>query len=260
MQLDSMAYANRLRHLPPGQKLLFALSLLLLVLVGHQPLQVAVVAWMSIWIVGYARIQLAFYGKLIGLASLFLLASLPALLIQFAAADRIPANALLAIPVGSWTIYISKSGAELASVLASRSLASFACLAFILLTIPFAEMMHVLRRLRVPVLITELLLVMYRFVFVIWEVAGKLWIGQQSRGGYGGIRAGLRDGGMLVKQLFIRTLQRYQQLSVGLAARGFQGELRVVSIEGYSRSPRYEREALLGIVLLIVLEWMTGGY
>lgn len=260
MQIDTLAYANRLRHLPPGQKVLFALVLLLLVLAGQPPVQWAIAVWISLWVVVYANIPLAFYARMVAVASLFLFASLPALLVEITAASKLPATSLFAIHVSAWTIYLSKAGLEKAVVLFSRSIASFACLSFILLTVPFAEMMQVLRRLRVPTLVCELLMVMYRFVFVIWEAAAQLYIGQQARGGYNGIRAGLRDAGMLVRMLFVRTLQRYRQLSIGLAARGFQGDLRVVSMAQYKRSGRYEGEAVLGIVLLLGMELWMGGY
>ncbi|WP_240491804.1 CbiQ family ECF transporter T component, partial [Acinetobacter baumannii] len=57
-------------------------------------------------------------------------------------------------------------GAQRAGVLFMRSLASVSCLYFILLTVPFTELLAVLRRMKMPVLLTDLLLVMYRFVFV----------------------------------------------------------------------------------------------
>lgn len=260
MQIDTLAYANRLRRLPPGQKVLFACALLVLVLAGHPLLQWSISVWISIWIVAYADIPLSFYLKMVAAASLFLFASLPALLVEVASTSELPASSLFAVNVGAWVVFISKSGMSKAVILFSRSIASFSCLSFLMLTVPFTEMMQVLQRLRVPTLICELLMVMYRFVFVIWESAMQLWIGQQARGGYNGIRAGIRDAGMLVRQLLVRTLQRYRQLSIGLSARGFQGELRVVHMTEYKRSIRYEGEAVLGLILLIGLELWTGGY
>ncbi|RNB89631.1 cobalt ECF transporter T component CbiQ [Brevibacillus fluminis] len=260
MQIDTLAYGNRLRHLPPGQKVLFACVLLVLVLAGQPLVQWSITAWISLWIVAYANIPFSFYAKMVAVASLFLFASLPALLIEITAASHLPANSLYAIHVSAWAVYLSKAGLEKAVILFSRSIASFACLSFILLTVPFAEMMQVLKRLRVPTLICELLMVMYRFVFVIWEAAAQLYVGQQARGGYNGIRAGLKDAGMLVRMLFVRTMQRYRQLSIGLAARGFQGDLRVLSLTHYKRSARHEAEAVLGIVLLAGMELWMGGY
>lgn len=260
MQVDTLAYSNRLRKLPPGQKVLFALTLLVLAAVGHTLLQWTIAVWISIWIVAYAKIPLSFYLKMVAVASLFLFASLPALLLEATTSSKPPVAALFAMHAGTWAIYISKSGLEKAVILFSRSIASFTCLSFILLTVPFAEMMHVLERWRVPTLICELLMVMYRFVFVMWDSAAQIWIGQQARGGYNGIRSGIRDAGMLVRQLVVRTLQRYRQLSIGLSARGFQGDLHVVPMTQYKRSVRHEGEAMIGLILLVGLELWTGGY
>jgi cobalt/nickel transport system permease protein len=77
-QLDALAYGNRLRTLPPKQKLFFALVLLVIAMFVHPPIQLAIGLWMLVWTVFYAGIPWRFYlGMVLGVMS-FLLTSLVA--------------------------------------------------------------------------------------------------------------------------------------------------------------------------------------
>ncbi|ERI05179.1 cobalt ECF transporter T component CbiQ [Aneurinibacillus aneurinilyticus] len=257
IQLDTIAYTNRLRHISPGQKLLFGLGMLAFVLLAHTPAHVAVFVWMSIWIVGYANVPVRTYMSLIGAIGVFLALSLPPIMLEIS--HHPPAEpAIFHFVAGTWYLYVSMNGVKAAGILLLRSLSSVSCLYFILLTVPFTEMLAVLRRIGIPEILTDLLLVMYRFVFVFLETVGQLWTAQQARGGGRGFTGKMRDAGRLVTRLFTRTLQRYQQLSIGLAARGFEGELRVISQVPVSISKRYATEAIVGSVLLVTFEWWTG--
>ncbi|GEN34192.1 cobalt ECF transporter T component CbiQ [Aneurinibacillus danicus] len=256
IQLDTLAYTNRLRHVSPAQKLSFGLSTLFFVLVAHTKVHVAVFAWMSVWIVGYAGIAARVYVNLLMALAVFLALGLPPLVLEISL-QPVLEPVLFQFSAGPWHVYASEEGMKAAGVLLFRSLASVSCLYFILLTVPFTELLVVLRRVGIPALITDLLLVMYRFVFVFLETAGQLWIAQQARGGGRGFMNKMQAAGRLVTRLFTRTLQRYQQLSVGLTARGFEGELRVASRTSFSVSRRYAVEAAVGLILLFVLELWT---
>ncbi|MDY7021925.1 MAG: CbiQ family ECF transporter T component, partial [Cyanobacteriota bacterium] len=126
------------------------------------------------------------------------------------------------------------------------------CLYFILLTVPFVEIVRILRSLGCPSLITELLTLMYRFIFMLTETASELLTAQQARIGYCGWEIGIRSMGIIVTQLFQRTLENYRQITLGLTSRGFTGELQVWYIRRYKPDFRYTAEALCGCILLLV--------
>jgi cobalt/nickel transport system permease protein len=64
-QIDSLAYTNRLRWLPPSHKLSFAIVLLLLSLISAPIVQLLISVWLLLWIVAYARIPAKFYLRLL---------------------------------------------------------------------------------------------------------------------------------------------------------------------------------------------------
>ncbi|GEN34222.1 cobalt ECF transporter T component CbiQ [Aneurinibacillus danicus] len=254
IQLDTLAYMNRLRHISPAQKLWFGFGLLCFVLLAHTSVHVTVLVWMSVWIIGYAGISARAYAGMMGAVALFLLFGLPPLVLEISSFP--PGEPMLfQFSIVSWHVYASEEGVKAAGVLLFRSLASVSCLYFILLTVPFTEMLAILRRIGIPSLVTDLLLVMYRFIFVFLETVEQLWIAQQARGGGHGFKWKMRNAGWLVTRLFTRTMQRYQQLSIGLTARGFDGELRVISVGTFSISKRYAFESVIGFIGLVLLEW-----
>jgi cobalt/nickel transport system permease protein len=89
---------------------------------------------------------------------------------------------------------------------------------FILLTTPFTEVLQVLRQLRCPALLTELLL-MYRFIFTLLAIVDDLWMAQNSRCSYRTWRRGMSSLGLLIGQLLQRVLINYRQVSLSLSPR-----------------------------------------
>jgi cobalt/nickel transport system permease protein len=263
IQIDTLAYTNRLRWLPPEQKLLFASTVLIIATFAHPQVQVLIAVWMSVWTIFYAGIPAKTYLRLLYFATLFWLTSLPALVIngvEISQGHLVPSDAVSGLTFGSYFVYISHSGIEQALAILTRAIASLSCLYFIMLTIPFSELLQVLRRVGVPVILTELLLLMYRFIFVLLNTTAELWTAQQSRGGYRTFTTGMKSLALLIGQLLKRTLENYRQVSLSLAARGFNGELRVWHPHRYHQSKRYTIEAIVGCAVFIGLElWKYAG-
>jgi cobalt/nickel transport system permease protein len=256
IQIDTLAYSNRLRHLPPAQKLWFALCVLLLALLTHYPIQILILAWMSVWSVVYAGIPWRIYGAMMVGALTFLATSMPALAIEYSSSISldVQADALWQIGVGSGQIYLSRQGAIQAIEVLIRSLASTSAMFFIVLTIPPIDLATTFQKIGCPAIAIELSLLVYRFIFLLADTAQKIVTAQISRGGYRTNRLRLNSLNLLVRQLIQRTASRYQQLILGVKARGFQQEFRFWQPESYQYSPRYARESIIGCLLLIIGE------
>jgi cobalt/nickel transport system permease protein len=253
-QIDSLAHTNQLRSLPPEHKLGFAIALFLLGYLAPAHVQGLMVLWLFVWVVKYAQIPAQIYFKLLSLPISFLMLSLPALVIGVEMVSNLSAftsDVVWGIPLGSIYLYLSQQGIEQARLVFMRAIALTSCLYFILLTVPMVEIIRVLRQLRCPTLMIELMGLMYRFIFILTDTASELLTAQQSRMGYGTWRTGMRSLGILVGQLLHRTLHNYRQLSLGLAARGYTGELRVWHRRRYKPNRRYTTEAIAGYFLLL---------
>lgn len=254
-RIDALAHGNRLRHLPPGQKAAFAATLLLLALVAPAPVQVLIGLWLALWVVGYAGIPAGTYLLMLLLPLGFAVSSLPAIVISAVGQDGLAGVQAdvwrgLSQPVAGWTLYISNHGLSQASALLARSLAATSALFFLLLTTPFSEWIQVLRSLRVPPLLLELMVHIYSFIFTLWAIVDEIAVAQRARSGHSSWRRTLHSLGLLIGQLLERSLASYRGRALALEARGFQGELRVVSCASHRASPRYLAEAIGGCTLL----------
>ncbi len=261
IHIDTLAYSNRLRYLPPSQKLWFALILLLLALVSHYPVQIVIFGWMSVWIAIYAGIPRHIYGAMLLGVSVFLITSLPALVIEYASnMSLIQSNALWQMDLWGGQIYLSHRGVIKAIALLIRSWASTSVLFFIVLTIPAIDLATTFAKIGCPPILIELSLLIYRFIFLLADTAQTIVIAQVSRGGYRTQKLRMNSLNLLVRQLIQRTVSRYRQLSLGVNARGFDREFKFWQPEYYQYSQRYAIESIAGCLVLIIGEILYRSY
>jgi cobalt/nickel transport system permease protein len=257
LQLDTLAYTNHLRKIPATHKIIFAFATLLIALFTHPLVQILLSLWMGVWSVVYAKIPLKIYSRLLIFTSFFWWTSLPALtinIINLTDFSQIEKDLLYGYKIGFYYIYMSHSGSIQAVETFCRAFAAISCLYFLMLTVPFTEILQTLRSLKFPAILTDLLLLMYRFIFILLRTANELWIAQNSRSGYRTWKISMRSLAILIGKLLQRTLQQYHRFTLGLAARGMNEEFKVWHPQRYQLSKRYIIEAISGCIILIGIE------
>jgi cobalt/nickel transport system permease protein len=152
-----------------------------------------------------------------------------------------------------WHVSLAPHGLELAGRLAARAFAGVTCLLFLALTTPAADLVAGLRRLRLPSEIAEVALLMYRFLFLLTDTAEAMNAAQTARLGHITYRRHMRSLSLLIANLMPRALARASALEVGLAARGWHGDLRVLS------PVRPASAAGIGVILAVELAVLAFG-
>jgi cobalt/nickel transport system permease protein len=171
----------------------------------------------------------------------FLLAGIPFLAVSVDFAD-------------GFDLHLSSDGLWLALTTTIRALAAMSCLAFLILTTPLTDWIAPLRRVGVPSGVVELILLIYRLIFVFVERALTGRQAQTARLGYSRVDRSVRSLGLLAGNLFQRALEQARRLEIGLMARGYTGELRVLAPKRGLSWPR------LGLGLgLVGLIGLTSG-
>jgi cobalt/nickel transport system permease protein len=126
------------------------------------------------------------------------------------------------------------------------------CLLFLALTTPATHLVAGLRRIGIPAEIAELALLIYRFLFLLTDTAETMHAAQAARLGHSTYRRHLSSLSLLIANLMPRALSRARALEVGLAARGWRGELRVLSPErGISTT---------GVMTIVVVELLVIAF
>jgi len=236
--IDYCANTNRWHERHPGEKLLLAGGMLLLSLVlPPVPGCVIILAVMVAAAMAGAGIPVRTYLRIFAVPMGFLLAGAVSLMVSLQFGHR-----------GGLHLTFSHEGLVTAAKVTLRSTAAISCLLFLAMTTPMASLLILLRRMRVPAGVVDLMALTYRFLFIFTETLQTMARAQASRLGYGTFRRAYRSLAMLTVSFFGRVLDRVRRLETGLASRGYEGEMRVLADE---RGP--QRLALLGIVALEVL-------
>ena len=89
-------------------------------------------------------------------------------------------------------------------------------------TTPFADVLRVLQRVRVPALLVTTLALMYRYLFVLADEAGRMGRARASRSFSARRGVAWRSFAGIVSQLFIRSTERAERIYAAMCARGWQ--------------------------------------
>jgi cobalt/nickel transport system permease protein len=260
LTIDTLVYQNALRSVSPFWKFGLGIVLILLSILSHPIVQFAIFIWMMVWTLWYARIPRKPYLILLGTSLLFYLISMPALLIEIEHSIQVSKDSIFSLHIFNWTFYVTKQGFILAYSIFFRSLASISCLLFILFTIPFLEILQVMKRLKMPQIMLELTLVMYRFIFLLVDTAYGMAVAQHARGGHVTFLNKVRDISLIVVHLFQRTMYRYRGVSHGLISRGFTEDIILPPMQKKSVSLWLKLESIIVSCLLIMFEvWIRWG-
>lgn len=248
-QIDQFAYQSRLKRQDPKFKLLFALLTMGVCLWANSVLiSLGVLGIMTGVTVKKGGIPLMFWLKLLLIPIAFLILGTISIAVSVSPNKTI---FLVSLAVAKLQIGITPVGLTTAGHLFFKSLGAVSCLYYLSLTTPIIDLLQLLRRLKVPQLLVELMGLIYRFIFVLSETAAQMVTAQNSRLGYANLSVGYRSLGTLTATLFIRAYQRSTQLYTALEARGYDGELNVLEETFETHWSDYVR--IVGINLFLIL-------
>lgn len=249
LNIDKYAYASKLKQQDPMEKLVFALLTLGVCLWADSiPVSIAVLLVMSWVTIRRGRTPYNTFIKLMLIPMSFLVIGV--LTIAFGISYN-QDSLVLGVPLYGVYAGITHTGLATAVRLFFKALGAVSCLYYLSLNTPMVDILSTLRRLKCPKLLTEMMGLIYRFIFVLLETADIMFIAQNSRLGYSDIRTSFKSMGALVSTLFVRAYKRSDDLYTALEARGYEGELNVLE-EPFKRSlGGYVTPILLNLVFVI---------
>lgn len=246
--IDKLCYRSGLRYRNAEVKFAYAMLTLVFCIISRSLLIAGIVLLANgILTVVYGGIPLSVYGRLMRIPVAFLVLSTVVLIVNF---SKIPLDAY-AIPIGEWYLTGSRESVFFAVRLVGSALAAVSCLYFLSLNTTMTDILGVLERLHCPQLLIELMLLIYRFIFVLLETASAIQISQKARLGYQDFRTSVQSFGQMAAVLFVRALKRSDALFDAMESRGYDGKIRVLK----ENCPPRKRE----IISLTVFEVLLLG-
>jgi cobalt/nickel transport system permease protein len=223
--IDRLCYQSGLRYTNASEKFAFAILTLIFCVVSRSiAIAALVLLVMGILTVKKGRIPLSRYISLMKIPVIFLILSTLAILINF---TDTPLDAF-AIPVGSYYITGSFAGLYRGIQLILTALAGVSCLYFLSLSTPITDVLEVLRTLHTPQLLLELMLLIYRYIFVMLELTSAITTSQYARLGNCNIRTALSSFSAMISSVFVLSIKRSNVLYDAMESRCYDGVIQVL--------------------------------
>ena len=219
--IDELAYASPMRHWPPLGKFLLVMALLIVSLVSS-----SLVIPVVVFIIGMALLFFSThmrFPKVIALAilegmAIFLIG---ALIIAFVTREG---KALFDLDLLSMHLSLTEGGLQRGLTVYLRALAGITVMLFFATSTPIPHFAAALKQLRIPTYITELVILVYRYSFLLFEQLDVLYTAAQCRVGFRGTRNKFRTTGKLAVSLFIKSLEVAERSQIALYCRNFKGD------------------------------------
>ncbi len=241
IMIDKLCYHSKLRYVNPCEKFAFSIFTLL-VCVMSRSFAVALTVQLvnGILTVYYGGIPVWRYMKLMTIPFTFLLLSTAAVIINV---SNVPMDAY-AVPVGTYYITGSSASLILGGQLILTALASVSCLYFLSLHTPVTDIVGVLAKLHCPFLFVELMLLIYRFIFLLWEAACGITTAQNSRLGNKDFKTSMNSFGKMCSVLLVRAFKKSNALYDAMESRCYDGRIRVLD-----ESALPKRKEIIGMIV-----------
>ena len=214
-------YARRSRYFAWSPALKTGGCVLLLVLCVASPspwvpLALALImAFLTVW----GGIRFHDYLALLSLPAAFLLLSGLALLW-----DYVPVmDGVAAIPLWNGWLVVTAAAQVRARLVMARALGAMSCLYFLSLSTTMPEILSVLRRAHVPSVMTELAVLIYRYLFVLLSAYETMQDAAASRLGYSTFARSIRTTGAVYGNLLAASFRRAGACFDAMESRCYDG-------------------------------------
>jgi len=221
--IDEYAYRNALRDLSPKIKVSYSFLLIFLALVSKNIIFHLMILLLNTFLVGFiAKIKLKSYFKLLLMPMVFILLGIMSVVINLSTNQLV--NPIVSYKVYSLYIGMTRESIVQGGLLLTRSIAAISASYFMLLTTPMIDLIKLLKFLRLPKEVIEIMVLTYKFIFILLDESKKIYEAQVMRNGYRNIKNSYQSIAILIKMIVINTFNRYKAMEETLQVRQFSGK------------------------------------
>lgn len=221
--IDKYAYTNKLANTNPTMKLIIVvISLLITTIISNNYINLIIFILMAILTTVAAGIPIDKYLNILSIPIAFLLISTITILFSISEQD-----------IYSWSIRIFSRyiGVTRESIIQSinittRVFASLSATFFLALTTPLNKLILVFKKMHIAQTIIELVVLIYRSIFIFLEESKEIYMAQDIRFGYSNFKNSFRSTALLIKTLFVRVLLKYEDMVICLECKLYNGEFK----------------------------------
>ena len=130
-----------------------------------------------------------------------------------------PVHPVFSLNAGVVNFGVSGAGLQQGLLILFRSFSGIAVLYALVLNTSISDMIYVLRKLNVPEVVLDLMVLVYRNIFILSDTAQRIYIAQKSRMGHRNLKTSLRSTAQLGGSAFVLTGARAEQLFRSMESR-----------------------------------------
>lgn len=226
--IDQLAFQSGLSHVNPGFKVAFSIAALIFLLAAdHLAVSLLIFSSMFFLTVVKGNVSVHSYLSLLAIPLVFAIVTVLTIALGFSLTEAGQYHLHLYF----FYVYTSSESLRESFCLLCKIFSAVSCMYFMSLSTPVNEIICVLQQCRLPSLITELMNMIYRFIFILLEVQQKMSVSARSRLGYINTRTSLRTFGNIGSNLFIVSMKKANQYYDALLARCYDGQLKFLTEE-----------------------------
>jgi cobalt/nickel transport system permease protein len=225
LEIDNCAYLNNIKDVNPLIKLgITFIGVISSMLTQNANIHILIMLFMTALILFIARVDMKLYIKCLKIPIIFLIIGIGLNLINisFENKDYIFNVNILGLYIGT-TEFAVKSSVNILL----RAMSCIISIYFLILTTPFNQLIIVLKKLYIPHTLIELMILIYRFIFIFIEESEEIYKSQQLKFGYTNLRTSYNSMSLLIKTLFFRMMRRYEDMSISLDIKLYDGKFHV---------------------------------
>ncbi|WP_053832233.1 cobalt ECF transporter T component CbiQ [Paraclostridium bifermentans] len=225
LEIDNCAYLNNIKDVNPLIKLgITFIGVIASMLTQNANIHILIMLFMTALILFIARVDMKLYIKCLKIPIIFLIIGIGLNLINisFENKDYIFNVNILGLYIGT-TEFAVKSSVNILL----RAMSCIISVYFLILTTPFNQLIILLKKLHIPHTLIELMILIYRFIFIFIEEAEEIYKSQQLKFGYTNLRTSYNSMSLLIKTLFFRMMRRYEDMSISLDIKLYDGKFHV---------------------------------
>ena len=248
--IDRLARRSAFYKLNPALKVWSSILLLLLCIAAKTPLMPLVMTLVLCFLtVAIGHIPLHDYLSKFRLPAAFLLLSAAALLWSFSSTP----GGRIDLPCFGGYLSILPAAQEAAKLVLARALGAVSCLYFLSLSTPMPEIITVLRDAHLPSVITDLAILIYRYIFLLFDTYHKMYNAAESRLGFCELRKSLRTTGQLYALLLSNSFRKASACYNAMESRCYHSEIRFLT----PKKPITRKSAICVGILICFAAFLT---
>lgn len=228
MKIDYYAYLSGIKDWNPGVKVFWSVATLCLVIgLNRLPVSLFVIVTMGAVTMLPGRLSPRIYLHYMMAPLLFLIISSLMIAVEFGTH-----------PVGEYCVHVlffytgvTEEGMMSAASVFLKAIAGISALYMMAFSTPIYEIIRLLQKLHVPGMLTELMYLIYRFVFLLFDAANELQTAAKARGGYRTFHQSLRTFAGIAGNLFLISLKKANTYYDAMVSRGYDGKIEFLSEE-----------------------------